>query len=100
MSEPPELPSNQSRSSETKGDSGYQRFAETVGGVPSFRKRDNLIQAIVVLSTTAIGTAIGFVLGGGYGILLGIIAGLVVGTFGSGLVLMVLGWVRASGRRK
>ena len=100
MSEPPELPPDQPRSSEEEGDSGYQRFAETVGGVPSFRKRDNIVQAIVVLSTTAIGAVAGFVFGGGYGSLSGMLAGLVVGALGSGLVLMVLGWIRASGRRK
>lgn len=76
----------------------YQTFAETVGGVPSVRPKDNLYQGVAVLLATAIGAAAGFVYGGGtWAVLLGL-AGMVIGLLGSGIVLMILGWVRATRR--
>ena len=100
MTEPPELPSKNSRPQRPSAEDGYQRFAETVGCVPSLRKKDNLVQGIVVLTTTAIGALVGFLAGSGWGALLGVLGGLVVGALGSGIVLMVLGWIRAAKSRK
>ena len=84
--------------------SDYQNFSETVGGVPNFKKKDNVIQSIVVIVFIVMGLILGwafsepdsrrtFGLLGGFG-------GLVVGTFFSGFVLMVVGWKRAAQRRK
>lgn len=72
----------------------YQAVAETIGG-PSLRIKDNVIQAAVVFGSMAVGGLIGFVGWGGLGAAAGAIAGMILGTLVSGLVLMVLGWVRA-----
>ena len=77
----------------------YNTVAETVGLVPSLRKRDNQIQGLAVLGGAVLGALIGLVLGKGLGALIGALAGLVVAAFLSGLVLMVLGWVRLRKRR-
>lgn len=73
----------------------YQRVAETVGG-PSLRARDNLIQAGVVLVCTASGAVTGYLAAGTAGALGGGIGMMILSTLVSGLVLMVLGWVRVS----
>jgi hypothetical protein len=87
----------------------YHTIADTVGGVPNLRGKDNAFQAIFVSISIAIGGGIGALLvlagvGGGVdwtiGALIGGIAGLFGGTLLSGLVLMVMGWVRASSRKK
>ncbi len=100
MKQPPDLPPFQPGPKPEKSDDGYQVFAEVVGGVPSFRKKDNLYQAAAVLVTSAIGAGVGFLMNGGFGAVLGLGAGLAVGGLGSGAVLMVLGWVRVFKRRK
>ena len=73
----------------------YNRVAETVGGL-SLRKKDNMIQAIVVVGGTALCSLIGVVMGPilgmgvGMGLVLGLLAGLVLFGLGSGVVLMVM----------
>jgi len=81
----------------------YQTVAETVGGVPSLRLRDNVIQGIVVAVGTALGAIVGHaLLAGGKAMgrieaaLLGAGAGLIASALLSGIVLMVLGWIRAA----
>lgn len=83
----------------------YQTVAETVGGVPSLRLRDNLIQGIVVLIGTVAGAIVGYALlaggetmGGMEAALLGAGAGLIASALLSGVVLMILGWVRAAAK--
>lgn len=84
----------------------YHTIADTVGGVPNLRGKDNAFQAVFVAVSIAIGGGIGALLalaGGGdwtIGALIGGVAGLFGGTLLSGLVLMVMGWVRASSRKK
>lgn len=79
----------------------YQKVAETVGLVPSLRWKDNLYQGIAIAVTGLLGAAVGLAAGHSREALLGGLAiGLFVGFVISGLVLMVLGWVRvARGRR-
>jgi len=86
----------------------YHTIADTVGGVPNLRGKDNAFQAIFVALSIAIGGGIGALLvlagvGGGVdwtiGALIGGIAGLFGGTLLSGLVLMIKGWIRAANKR-
>ncbi|MDE0861563.1 MAG: hypothetical protein OSA93_15475 [Akkermansiaceae bacterium] len=85
-------------------DDSYQRFADTIGGVPSLKRKDNLMQGIVVLLFTGIGAFLGWllpsevdktnlILGGAFG-------GMILGTFISGLILMIFGLTRASNRKR
>ncbi|GJM18413.1 MAG: hypothetical protein DHS20C14_06260 [Phycisphaeraceae bacterium] len=94
--------------SQAQGDEGietYHRVADTVGFVPNIRGKDNLFQVAAVALCTIAGVVAGLffktapstpayiapVIGG--------ILGLIAGTFGSGLVLMILGWIRAAMKR-
>ena len=74
---------------------GIQAFSETVGMVPNLNKNDNVIQGIVVGVGTLL-TALVFYLVTGdtsaFG--LGAVFGLVFFGLLSGLVLMVIGWMR------
>ncbi|MFH1385092.1 MAG: hypothetical protein ABIH47_09070 [Candidatus Omnitrophota bacterium] len=93
--------SHELSNSEDQGHSGqsvskYQRFADTVGLVPSLRKKDNLAQGIFVLACVPLGALIGLIGWGAFGLLGGVFAGLILGGLCSGTVLMVLGWMRAS----
>ena len=42
----------------------YHNIAETIGGLPTVRKKDNLIQGLAILITTALGAAVGGILYG------------------------------------
>lgn len=80
----------------------YEVVRDSVGMVPNFRKKDNLLQLIVVAAFTVLGVASGVALNADsrlLGGLLGALAGLILGTFLSGLILMVMGWVRLARRR-
>ena len=89
----------------------YNSAAETVGFIPSLRAKDNVVQAVFIVLVTG-----GFALFGwlrpvgeafpllnisasATAIVLGLV-GLVLSTIVSGLILMVLGWVRASRKRR
>ena len=76
----------------------YHRIAETVGFMPSVRKRDNIIQGITVAIGALIGATAGWFIGDGEiaPVVICGIAGLVVFGILSGIVLMVIGWVRAA----
>lgn len=76
----------------------YNRVAETVGMTLSLRLKDNLTQAAIVVLGTAAGAAVGWWQGAGLGAIAGGAAGMVASTLVSGLVLMVLGWVRRAKR--
>jgi len=80
--------------------SRYQEFAETVGGVPSLNRQDNLIQGITVGAATLIGAMAGAARYGVPGALLGAGAGLIGSALISGFVLMIVGITRAANRRK
>jgi hypothetical protein len=82
----------------------YQRIAETVGG-PSLRLSDNVLQALIVLASSLLGAGVGWLVGGSLagasmgpriGAIVFGIGAMIASTLISGLVLMVLGWVRAS----
>ena len=66
-----------------------------MGGL-SLRKRDNMIQAIVVVGGTTLCSFVGLVMGPilgmgvGMALVLGLLAGLVIFGLGSGVVLMVM----------
>ncbi len=45
----------------------YNRIAETVGGLPNLRVKDNVIQAAVVIACTLLGAGIGYLIGAGRG---------------------------------
>lgn len=80
---------------------GYHSIAETVGGMPSLRWKDNLYQAAFVSIGAVVGAGIGwFTTKDTVAAMLGAIAGLIVTVVLSGVVLMVLGWVRVAKRRK
>jgi len=104
---PPPVPSgpnppnagDQTRStiSSRTSDATYNILADKIGGVPNLRKKDNLYQAVVVGVFLIIGMIVGwFVQGWPEGIMLGAVGGLIVGVILSGVVLMVLGFVRKS----
>jgi len=79
------------------------RISDTIVG-PNLRPKDNLVQLIVCVVSAAIGAAAGALVARSYGesmglgASLGAIGGLIVGVFGSGIVLMVMGWIRAAKR--
>jgi hypothetical protein len=100
QSSPPTLPGPVSRASPNDSLDPYHTVAETVGMLPSLRVKDNVIQAAVVLGCAGLGAAIGFATNGGLGaIAVGAVA-MIASALISGLVLMVLGWVRAAKRRR
>ena len=77
----------------------YQRIAETVGG-PSLRWKDNVIQAGIVVGCTLLGALVGAVGWGWMGVLFGGAGMMIASTLISGLVLMVLGFVRLGKPRR
>jgi len=93
------------KSHEPDGLDTYQNVAETVGMLPSLRRRDNLIQAVLVIAGALIGALLGLWLVSGdqlgedmpswTGLAAGGVGGAVVACLLSGFVLMILGWVRA-----
>ncbi|MCL4742485.1 MAG: hypothetical protein KJZ54_09820 [Phycisphaerales bacterium] len=93
------------KSHEPDGLDTYQHVAETVGMLPSLRRRDNLIQAVLVVAGAVVGAPLGLWLMSGdrlgedipswAGLAVGGVGGAVVACLLSGFVLMVLGWVRA-----
>lgn len=76
----------------------YHLVAETVGGMPSLRVKDNLYQTIAIAISVVIGAGVGALIANVWwvGALFGTLIALVVSVFISGTVLMVLGWVRAA----
>lgn len=96
MTTPPTQPGplEKPRSAES-GLEQYNRVAETVGMVPSFRKFDYLFQGSCVLVGALVGAGVGYMYMQGLGAIMGGLAGFVAMGILSGLVLMVLGWVRA-----
>jgi len=78
------------------GGDAYDMVADTIGGVPNRRVKDNVIQAIAILVSLVLGAGIGFAFGGGVGAIAGAFGGLLAGLLISGTVLMVIGWVRAA----
>jgi len=103
-------PPPQSAPARPTGLEDYQRVAETVGGL-SLRWSDNLIQALVIIGSTLIGAGVGWLVGGGslgfgasmgprIGALLFGAGAMIASTLISGLILMILGWVRAARSRR
>ena len=101
---PPPAPAPASPTTEPDGLEVYNRVAETVGLVPNLRLKDNLLQLGAVVVGVLLGAGAGaafarsrggvgseLLIGAGVGGLLGFI---VFGVL-SGVVLMVVGWVRA-----
>jgi hypothetical protein len=75
----------------------YEIVADVVGGVPSLRWKDNLIQGLSILGAVILGTPAGWlIVGEWWGLLVGAFCGLLVGLLLSGIVLMILGWVRTA----
>ena len=93
-----ELPPQIEKAEPKKGLSSketYNVVSDTVVGV-NVRKKDNIIQGLIILVTVIIGLVIGQVYGGF--LLLGGLGGLIVGFLGSGFYLMVFRAVKhASG---
>jgi hypothetical protein len=87
---------NAPKKPKANGLEAYNTIAETVGGVPSLRVKDNVIQAIVIAGVTCVSVILGTAFGGASGALIGVLLGLLISTFISGFVLMVLGWIRAA----
>ncbi|MDX2130969.1 MAG: hypothetical protein SFY69_02820 [Planctomycetota bacterium] len=81
----------------------YHKIADTVGGVPNLRVKDNLIQTAIIIGTTVVLGGLGYLLcefgviaaEPGLGAIIGAVGGLVLSTLLSGFVLMILGWSRA-----
>ncbi len=74
----------------------YHTIAETVGGVPSFRKNDNLIQGLTILIGTLGSIALGYFVWDRKSWLLAGLARMIGSLLISGVVPMVLGWMRAA----
>ena len=76
----------------------YQLMADTVGGVPNLRGKDNLYQGIAIAVSVVIGAGVGAAIAGTWwiGAMFGTLIALIVSVFVSGSVLMVLGWIRAA----
>jgi len=72
----------------------YNVFEQKIGGVPNLRKRDNVYQGVSILVCLAIGATVGLMLGGPTGAGIGALIGTVGGLLLSGIVLMVIGWLR------
>lgn len=90
------------RRSEMSAREAYNTVSDTVVG-PNIRWRDNHFQAIAIIIFTGLGVLAGSLMAGpvarSLGMLLGAIAGLILGTFLSGLALMIYRGVRhARGR--
>lgn len=79
-----------------QGLENYNTIAETVGGIPSLRVKDNIIQAVVIALVTCIAVIVGTALGGAGGAIIAAILGLLLSTIISGFVLMIVGWIRAA----
>jgi VIT1/CCC1 family predicted Fe2+/Mn2+ transporter len=78
-------------------ENAYEIVADVVGGVPSLRWKDNLIQGLAILGSVILGAIIGLaIVREFWGALTGALAGLIAGLILSGMVLMVLGWVRTA----
>ena len=78
----------------------YNTVAETVGFMPSLRRKDHILQGTIVAGGAVLGAAIGCVFGGLAGVLLGTLLGLIAATLVSGGILMVLGLRRAAKKTK
>ncbi|GJQ29911.1 MAG: hypothetical protein HBSAPP03_17950 [Phycisphaerae bacterium] len=107
MSTPPIQPGPLEKPPAKSGLDDYHQVADTVGGVPNLRLKDNVVQTLVVLGAMLLGGLIGSILAW-TGVLewewylaagAGAVAGMILGTLFSGLVLMVLGWVRTFGNK-
>lgn len=83
----------------------YETVAETVGFLPNLRAGDNISQIIVTAVCALIGAGAGAALpiegAPVYAkVAIGAVLGVIVGVFASGVVLMVLGWVRLGKKLK
>lgn len=76
------------------------RVADTVGLVPNVRKKDNLYQGAIVGGGTLLLAIIGYFVDGGIGALAGAAVGLIGLGLITGLVIMVLGWIRTAEQNK
>ncbi len=97
---PPTAPGPVTRQTPGGALEDYNKIAETVGLMPTLRMADNVIQAAVVLGCTALGALIGYLRSEWLGAALGGAGAMIASALVSGLVLMVLGWVRAARKRK
>ena len=96
---PPTEPANSP--SKKQDDLGsYHKIADTIGGVPSLRVKDYVIQGSAAGEGLVVGAVAGLLLAPankwdvGTSVSLGGFGGLVAGVFVAGLVLMVMGWTR------
>jgi VIT1/CCC1 family predicted Fe2+/Mn2+ transporter len=87
---------NKSNQPKTGGLETYNTIAEIVGGIPSLRLKDNIIQAIGIAVVTCLSVIFGAALGGIAGAIVAAILGLIASTLISGFVLMIVGLIRAA----
>jgi hypothetical protein len=74
----------------------YETVTDVAGGL-SLRWKDTLIQGLSILASVIVGAPIGWLIAGAaWGLLVGAFCGLLGGLLVSGIVLMVLGWVRTA----
>lgn len=73
-----------------------QTIADTVGMVPSMRSQDSAAQGIALVFGLIAGAIIGWTIHGTKGLLIGGIGGLVTALVISGLIVMVMGWIRVA----
>lgn len=100
MSSPPTNPGPLSKPpASSPGLDNYNTVAETIGG-PSLRLKDNVIQAAIVIGCTALGAIAGYIYNDWIGALVGGAGAMIASTLISGIVLMVIGWMRAAKRVK
>ena len=99
---PPPIPPQDGNGPERSSDAfeTYHNIAETLGGLPTVRKKDNLIQGLAILLSTTLGIIIGWISHGTTGAIGLGLGGMILGLVLSGLTLMILGWVRLGKRHK
>ncbi len=112
---PPTAPGELRQPEHRRGPDGlddYHKVADTVGGLPNLRARDNIVQTLFVVGGTILFALVGYVLASA-GVIemppsvptwvaaaIGGVAGMILCTFLSGFVLMILGVKRTVTKKR
>lgn len=108
---PPTVPGELRQPEHRRGPDGlddYHKVADTVGGLPNLRARDNIVQTLFVVGGTILFALVGLALSYasvidlplGMGAAIGGVAGMILCTFLSGFVLMILGVKRTVTKKR
>jgi hypothetical protein len=97
---PKYTPRMSNRKNSDDGLETYNTYAETIGGAPTLRWKDNVFQAVFILFITGVTATAGYFYKQFTGAMLFGVGGLIISTLLSGFVLMILGWIRATNKRR